>query len=82
MPPDLKTGGVLRSALFLRKDMEAWGTIDQERMQADVHGEREAGDADLANLAAINVIQNGGRVYVLQAAEMPSGSQMAALFRY
>lgn len=54
-----------------------WGRFDQERQQAEVHEERQAGDEDLHELAIVKTLLNGGQVVPAKEQE-----PLAARFRY
>lgn len=59
-----------------------WGRYDSESNSVDLHDEHEAGDDDLLDFVAVNTYLNGGTVHALQPENMPSGSHLAATFRY
>ncbi|MEZ4682685.1 MAG: hypothetical protein R2932_51610 [Caldilineaceae bacterium] len=48
-----------------------------------MHDERQSGDIDLPDFAAIHTILNGGAVYALAPTEIPGTNAItAAIFRY
>lgn len=72
-------------ALFITPSNPVWGTYDEESATTVVHNEYHKGDYDLVNMAAINTLTQGGRVFVNDhegMAEVPNGSPVKALFRY
>ncbi len=71
------------STLFVAQGAEAWGTFDMQDNQLEIHDERQPGDTDLVDLAAVQSYLNGGAVYAVEPAQMPGGAQrVAAVFRY
>jgi hypothetical protein len=68
--------------LFVALDQRLWGRFDPEIGAAELHQDKERGDGDLLNFAAIQTMMNGGTVYVAKAKEMPSRSLFAAIYRY
>jgi hypothetical protein len=72
-------------ALFITPSNPVWGTYDEESATTVVHEEYHKGDYDLVNLAAINTLTQGGRVFVSDyegMAEVTNGSPVKAVFRY
>jgi hypothetical protein len=68
--------------LFVAAGAERWGRFDADQNLLSVHETAEKGDKELLNLAVIQTILRGGSVYCLDAASVPDGSVVAALFRY
>jgi hypothetical protein len=71
--------------LFITPGNPVWGTYDEENATTVVHQEYHRGDHDLVNLAAINTLTQGGRVFVNDSegmAEVNNGSPVKAVFRY
>jgi hypothetical protein len=68
--------------LFLRDDAIAWGRYVPATAQVHRSAERYAGDEELLNLAAIDVLRRGGTVYERRADRMPSDAPVAALLRF
>lgn len=82
-------GAVVRAArygqvdtLFVALDEQRWGQFDPASQTVELHEERELGDADLLDLAALHTIWNQGEVYALARAEMPAEVPLAAILRY
>ena len=67
--------------LWVRDDEELWGTTGPDGAPA-VHESWQPGDHDLLDLAAVDTITKGGRVFVVAAAEAPAQAPAAAIFRY
>jgi hypothetical protein len=68
--------------LFVEQDRQVWGACDLAAQQVTVHDAEEPGDEDLLDLAAVQSILNGGRVYVVAAEQMPADALAAAIYRY
>jgi hypothetical protein len=68
--------------LFVALDVQKWGAYDPETNRVQLHQEREAGDQDLLDYAAVQVLLHGGSVYAVEVEQMPGGAPLAALFRY
>jgi hypothetical protein len=61
--------------LFIASGAALWGTVSP----LEIHASAQPGDIELINRAAIGAIRHGRPVYVLPAAEMPSGLTVAAI---
>jgi hypothetical protein len=59
-----------------------WGAFDPTTGKVDVHDEPQPGDEDLLDRAALDTFTNRGTVYVVEPAQMPDKSPIAAVFRY
>ncbi|HWP97749.1 MAG TPA: hypothetical protein VN426_12970 [Syntrophomonadaceae bacterium] len=68
--------------LFLADGAEQWGCFDPDANGVQLHPQAEPGDEDLYDFAAMQTIMNGGSVYVMDPEKIPSGQELAALFRY
>jgi hypothetical protein len=68
--------------LFALRRAEAWGIFDLAGRRADVHAERGPGDVDLTDLACRQTLATGGDVFVVEEADMPSATPVAAVYRY
>ncbi len=84
---DLAT--VLRAAyqgriedLFVASDTERWGSYEVLGDKVREHEPRRANDDDLLNVALLQAIATRARTQVLPRAQMPDGSDVAAVFRY
>jgi Bacterial archaeo-eukaryotic release factor family 7 len=56
--------------LIISLDHDEWGTWKPDRREVVVHPNREPGDDELTNLAAIHVLRHGGMVYVVANNEL------------
>jgi hypothetical protein len=72
-------GGV--DTLFLRRGYRRPGRFDPASGKAEP-AEAGADTEDLANLACVHALLGDGKVYALEAAEMPPGADLAALTRF
>ncbi|MHB8996617.1 MAG: baeRF3 domain-containing protein [Armatimonadota bacterium] len=68
--------------LFVPVGMAVWGRYDAATRDVEVHEERQPGDEDLLDLAALSVLATGGMVWALQPDEMPEQTKLAATLRY
>ncbi len=68
--------------LFVPTDFEVWGELDESNNEVKIHGERQATDQDLLDLAATQTILHGGEMYGVKMSEVPGGATLAAIFRY
>lgn len=65
---------------FVNNDATAWGHYDQDADQITVGETTQAGD--LIEAAAVQTLQHGGTVHVLDEADMPGQAAAAAILRY
>jgi coenzyme F420-reducing hydrogenase delta subunit len=68
--------------LFVPVGVQVWGRYLPESSEIEVSATRANGQVDLLNLAAVQTLSAGGRVLVLDPAEVPGGAKVAAIFRY
>lgn len=68
--------------IFVSPNLTRWGTFDAAANQVTLHDERQPGDQDLFDFAAIHTLLNGGSVYMVESATLPAGAQLAAILRY
>jgi hypothetical protein len=61
---------------------QLWGRFDSEQNTVDVHEIPEPGDGDLLDLAAIQNLIKGGRVYFVSLGEVPDQAYLAAVLLY
>ncbi len=70
-------------SLFVAVGVQRWGRFEAQAGDVVVHESHEPGDQDLLDLAAVQTLMHAGRVYAVQAAQVPdSGNPAAAVFRY
>jgi len=69
--------------LFVPRGVQQWGTFDAESQRVVLEDGPRNGNRDLLDFAAVQTILNGGRVYVVDPAELPGDAgRPAALFRH
>lgn len=69
--------------LFLQNREDIWGKYNENMASVDVQDEPNSENMSLMNLAAIKVIEQGGKVYLIENEFMPEqNSKMNAVFRY
>lgn len=70
-------------ALFVEKNIDQFGVYNKENGKLILDNKKEIQNTSLTNLAAIQTFINGGKVYVLEAEEMPvQGRPVNAIFKY
>jgi hypothetical protein len=73
------------SHLFVAVGVQRWGRFDRSSGCVTRHEEREAGDQDLLDLAAVETLAHAGDVFAVKAEEVPerkADASLAAVFRY
>jgi hypothetical protein len=68
--------------LFVPIGQYRWGKFDATDNSVQLHDERETGDEDLLDYAAVNAYLNGSTVHALRPENMPGGRSIAATFRF
>jgi len=69
--------------LFVPVEKHVWGTFDPEAGEIDLHDNKTASSDDLIDLAAVQTLFHGGRVFAVEAEKMPAGEEYtAAVFRF
>lgn len=68
--------------LLVSVEAQVWGSFDPLNGELIMHRAAQLSNEDLLNLAVHYTLSNGGMVYALDAKEMPSGLDMAAILRY
>lgn len=66
---------------FVALDWEQWGRYDAATGHVLMHKERQPGDEDLLNVAALETLRHGGDAYALLASAVPGGELSAAILR-
>ncbi len=70
------------SHLFVAVGEQVPGNVDIDALRVEVAENPESGEEDLLNLAALQTLEKGGKVFVLPLSEMPDQKECAAVFRY
>jgi hypothetical protein len=68
--------------LFVPVGVHRWGNFDATENLVVMHPGAQPGAEDLLDLAALETLSKGGRVFVVQPNQMPNGAPVAAIFRY
>jgi hypothetical protein len=68
--------------LFVAAGLQQWGSFDPDAHQVKAHAEREAGDRDLIDIAAVATFAHGGNVYVVDANDIPGDAAITAVLRF
>ena len=69
--------------LFLQNREDIWGDYNENMASVDVHEERRNGSVSLMNLAAVKVIEQKGKVFLIENEFMPNkDSKLNAVYRY
>mgnify|MGYP001095044931 CR=1 FL=1 len=68
--------------LFIAKGRQLWGIFNPQQNELTLHEQPSPENSDLLNVAALQTHLNGGTVYVLSVEDMPTNSDLAAVFRY
>ena len=79
--PAVQQGKV--DTLFLENQTEIWGTYNSDNMKTSIQDEQDTNNYSLMNWAAKEVLKQGGNVFLMPRAQMPSKeSKMNALYRF
>ena len=70
------------SALFIDCKRSRWGQYDPANNAVVLHMQRQPGDQDLVELAAVETMRNGGDVFDLRPEEGGAGESAEALLRF
>lgn len=68
--------------LFIARDVHEWGEYDVERNEIRMNDSGKSNSDDLLDFAAVHTLANGGDVYVVDGAEMPGATSIAAILRF
>lgn len=68
--------------LFVPGDVQRWGRISGSDGTIEVHDERQPGDDDLFDRAAVEGLNSGADVYVVPQQDVPGEGSCAAVLRY
>lgn len=69
-------------SLLVRKGWRQWGRFDAAGQQILLDDAPGPENEDLVNLACVQTLLGGGKVYTLEALELPERADIAALCRY
>jgi hypothetical protein len=68
--------------LLVAVGIQVWGNFDSHSKEVRLSGEPGAGSQDLLDLAAVQTLLKGGKVFVVEPGEVPGESPIVALYRY
>ena len=71
--------------LFVPLETHVWGTFERTREGrggVEIHDERQPGDEDLLNAAAVHAMFRGAKVYAVEPSDVPGDGPLAAVLRY
>jgi hypothetical protein len=68
--------------LWVSMQDEVWGRVDEETNVITVHTQRQPGDFDLLDRAAVQALKAGARLYTVDRERVPDRSIAAAMLRY
>ncbi len=69
--------------LFVVVDKHVWGRFDPDSLKTELHEpNRQEGDEDLLDTAALQTILHGGEVYAVQQDQMPDRAETCAILRF
>ncbi len=66
--------------LFVALGRQVWGVFDPSSGRVERHEPAWVGDVDLLDFAAAYTLRHGGTVYAVEPRQVPSGTEMAAIF--
>lgn len=69
-------------SLFVARSGTVWAKVSDGGESFEMHDSPQPGDEELVDLAAVQTLAHGGRLYTLDQQEMPSAALAAAIFRY
>jgi hypothetical protein len=67
--------------LLVAEGAEQWGAFDPPDT-VHLHSQRETGDDELLNLAAVLTLRTGGQAIAVPKSLLPQGASLAAIFRF
>ncbi len=70
------------ATLFVPVGVHRWGNFDAAEQRFEMHTEAQPGDEDLLDLAALQTLAHGGKVYAVKPEQMPDNAPVAAIYRY
>ncbi|MFW5774697.1 MAG: hypothetical protein ACOCW2_00285 [Chitinivibrionales bacterium] len=69
-------------SLFVANDRQQWGTFDAQHSLVSIHPDAQPGDQDLLDLAVVETLNTGGKVFAVETSRVPDKAAAAAVFRY
>jgi hypothetical protein len=74
--------GRVHTLFLVNTSVVVWGQLQKSDQSVTVHDHQFSGDDELIERAAVDTLQRGGSVYVLDREEMPDENEVAAIMRY
>jgi hypothetical protein len=74
--------GRVNTLFLVNTSVVTWGQLQKSDQSVTIHDHQLAGDDELIERAAVDTLQRGGSVYVLDREEMPDENDVAAIMRY
>lgn len=68
--------------LFVAAGEQRWGTADPDTLDVASHDQRQPGDEDLLDRAAVHTLLTSGTVFTVPTRQVPGPGPAAALLRY
>jgi hypothetical protein len=68
--------------LFVPVGEQQWGSVDAQSLEIAQHPDRQPGDEDLLDRAAMQTLAGSGRVFAVPPGEVPGSGPLAAVLRY
>jgi hypothetical protein len=68
--------------LLIASGRQEWGSFDRSSGSVEPSRDKEAGNEDLLEIAALDTYLNGGAVFLLPPERMPAAGSLVAVFRY
>lgn len=68
--------------LFVLENAHYWGSFEPTSGKTEAQNQSDTDSEDLLNFAAVQTFVQGGNVYLLPSAEMPTPGAVAAIYRY
>ncbi|MGF1496621.1 MAG: hypothetical protein ACFB8W_07330 [Elainellaceae cyanobacterium] len=68
--------------LFVATHVQQWGAVNPTASQVTLMDQQSPKALDLLDIAAVHTVLNGGKVYAVEANQIPGTGPVAAIFRY
>ena len=70
------------AALFVSRGVQCWAVVTDDGRVLEEHADRRPGDRDVLDAAVLDTLAHGGKVFVVDQADVPGGSTVAGVLRY
>ena len=68
--------------LLVAKNQQQWGQFDPKNYQLELHDQKTRNSDELLDIAAVQTLTQGGKVYLVDGDRLPENALMVATFRY